>query len=51
MFEILSEVAKTFVEENVQLESWQWMGNSFAVDHRYADDLIAGMKEYGLTVL
>jgi hypothetical protein len=33
------------------LESWQWFSNeAFAVGHRYANDLIAGMQEDGLLV-
>jgi hypothetical protein len=42
--------AQEWVNENVQLEGWQWLGNGFAVDPRYADQLIAGMEEAGLVV-
>lgn len=51
VFTICSEAGRAWVEENVYLESWQWLGNrSFAVDHRYADQLAAGMEEAGLNV-
>ena len=28
-----SDRAKEWVDENVGLEPWQWLGDSFAVDH------------------
>ena len=44
--------AKTWVAENVHLESWQkWAGNSFVVDHHYADQIAQGMKEAGLKLM
>lgn len=47
-FLLFSEAAKDWVVENVQLEAWQWMGTStFIIDHRYADQLIAGMEDAG----
>lgn len=50
MFHPISEDAKAWVDENVQLESYQWMGPRFAVEHRYASQLVQGMMEQGLTV-
>lgn len=50
MVEPVSETALTWVEENVGLESWQWMGDAFAVEHRYIENLVAGMQDAGLTV-
>ena len=43
----LTETCKRWIYENVSLESWQWLGNSFAVDHHYADNLIEGMMDDG----
>jgi hypothetical protein len=40
--------AKQWVNQNVGLESWQWLGCSFAVDHHFIDDLFDGMVESGL---
>ena len=40
----VTELAKKWVNENVQVESWQWLGQGFAVDHRYAPDLLQGME-------
>lgn len=34
----------------IQTEPWQWMGASLCVDHRFADDLIAVMRNEDLTV-
>ncbi len=49
-FEPLTEAAKDWIEENVQAESWQFMGSSLCVEHRYAGDLAAGMIADGLVV-
>lgn len=51
LFILISAAAIAWVEENVQTEGWQWMGrNTFAVDHRFASDLIEGLQAAGLTV-
>jgi hypothetical protein len=42
--------AVEWVSENVAVESWAWLGRSFAVDPRYVDDLISGMVDFGLVV-
>lgn len=42
--------AKDWVEENVPLESWQWLGGAFAVEPQYVADLLIGMNESGLAV-
>jgi hypothetical protein len=50
-FFVLTEAAQTWVDERVSLEPYQWMGKaSFVVEHRYAQDLVAGMQREGLTV-
>lgn len=51
LFRLNTDAAEAFVDENVQLANWQWLGNrSFAVEHRYAWDVIAGMLDEGLKV-
>ncbi len=50
MFCPATEAAKAWVNEHVQLEGWQWLGNAFAVDHRYAGELVEAMQEAGLVV-
>lgn len=51
LFQLLTDAAQAFVSENVQLESWQWLGNSaFACDPRFAPELVRGMVESGLAV-
>ncbi len=49
-FHLLSQNAKTFVDENVQAEGWQFMGDALCVDHRFAGDLAEGMRENGLVL-
>ena len=40
--------AKNWINDNVQIEPWQLMGNAFAVDHHYIEDLVQGMVNAGL---
>lgn len=47
----LSGAARQWMEENVPTESWQWLGSSLSVEHRYVENLIAGMQDAGLTVV
>ena len=37
--------AKRFCEEDIEIESWQWMGESFHVDHRMASGLISFLQD------
>jgi len=47
----LTEDARQWVNQHVQLEAWQWDGDAFAVDGTaYAADLAEGMEADGLTV-
>ena len=46
----LTAEARRFAEENVALESWQWLGDAFAVEPRYVGDLVDGMEAEGLEV-
>jgi hypothetical protein len=40
--------AHDWLKENVQAENWQWTGPSLAIDVRYLDDIVQGMKEEGI---
>ena len=42
--------ASACLDDNVDLEDWQWLGRGFAVEHRYAGPLIEGMVADGLRV-
>ena len=46
----LSDAAREWVDEHVQLEDWQWMGNAFSVDRHYIENLVEGMIGDGLVV-
>ena len=50
MFRPLTRKAQAWVKANVPLESWQWFGGAFSVDHHYAGQLAQGMKEDGLAI-
>jgi hypothetical protein len=42
--------AKKWTDENVQLESYQWLGFRFAVEHRFAENLCWGITRDGLSI-
>lgn len=46
----MSPTARKWVDENVQPESWQWLGASFACEPRYLPSLIDGMQDEGLMI-
>ena len=48
-FQPVSKKALELVDE-LDLEDWQWLGGSFAVDHRPARDLARYFVSEGLTV-
>lgn len=50
MFECHNQEVQRFAEDNLALEDWQWMGNSFAVEHRYAADTAQLFIDNGFTV-
>ena len=45
-----SKAAEEWIEANVQYEPWQRLGRSLNVDHRYAEALLQGIVNDGLTV-
>lgn len=46
----LSPAAREWVEENVQVEPWAWMGLGFAVEPRLVEGLMSLAAEQGLEV-
>lgn len=46
----LSREASDWVEENVQSEPWQWLGEALCVDHRMARGLIDAVITEGFSV-
>lgn len=50
MFTPITTLAQEWVRDHLSLEGWQWLGASFAVDHRFARPLAEGMAEDGLLV-
>jgi len=45
-----TDKARLWINENVYLEPWQWLGGNFAVDHRAIEDLTLCMSGSGLTI-
>ncbi len=47
----LTDAAREFVEDKVVLEDWNcWAGGGFAVEHRFAADLVSGIEAEGLVI-
>ena len=50
VFNPLTPAAKEWFDENVESESWQWLGTSLVVDHGFAMGLIQGIEDAGLAI-
>lgn len=48
-FTPVSKNAKEWFEANVETASYQWLGNTVWVEDRYAQDLLDGLTEAGLS--
>jgi hypothetical protein len=46
----LTSAASARLADNVDAESWQWMGGAPAVDRRYVDGLIDAVQDAGVGV-
>ena len=44
----MTATARSWIEENVATESWQWIGGSLAVEPRCVPNLAEGMQAAGL---
>lgn len=49
-FEPLSPAARDWLDENVESEGWQWLGNILWVDDRFGGDLQWGAEDAGLVI-
>lgn len=50
LFRPLTPKAKKWIEKNVNIEPYMWMGDAFGCEHRRAPDLASGMIKAGLVV-
>ena len=51
LFALQTDAAREWVDEHVQHEPYQWLGmNNLVVGHRFASDLVEGMRAAGLAV-
>lgn len=46
----ISSEAKDWVRKNVEVESWQYLGEGFAIEKRYLERLLEGFVENGFVV-
>ena len=49
-FEPKTESAKSFVRTDLDVQGWQWLGQSFGVDHRLANDLVTALEGEGFVL-
>jgi hypothetical protein len=50
LFTPMTPDARQWIEENVHVEPWQWIGCSVACEPRCLDQIVEGMQEDGLIV-
>jgi len=50
LFTPLTERAKNFTDTDLDVQGWQWMGASFAVDHSLAHNLASALIDEGFVV-
>lgn len=46
----LTETGEEWICENLASEPWQWLGNALCIEHRFAYEIVTGMKNDGLVV-
>jgi hypothetical protein len=46
----VSEAARTWVDENVASEPWQWLGDALCLDARCARDLLSAIAAEGFEI-
>jgi hypothetical protein len=49
-FEPRTESANRFVRTDLDVQGWQWLGQSFGVDQRLVNDLIAALEGEGFVL-
>lgn len=49
-FEPKTDTAKGFVGNDLDVQGWQWLGQSFGVDHRLGSDLVAALEGEGFVL-
>jgi len=47
MLQPLTQKCREWIDENVYVESWQWLNGMLAIDHHFIEDIQVGMLEAG----
>ena len=50
MLKPVSDAGRKWMDNNLQPESWQWIGGALGVEHRFVVDILDGMQEDGLII-
>ncbi len=45
-----NDSAKSWLDDNVQSEPYQWLGKSLCIEPRYIENLMAGIEDAGYTI-
>ncbi len=43
----ITDICKKWIEDNLCLESWQWLGDVACIEHRYIETILEGITEAG----
>lgn len=46
----LTASGREWLDEHIESESWQWYAGGLCVDHRYAANIVHGMRDDDLAV-
>jgi len=46
----VTETAENWIDDNLQVESWQKLGKGVGVGHRYIGKIVEGMQSAGLVI-
>ena len=49
-FKPISENAKTFTNEDLGIEGWQWLGDFFGIDANLANNLVSDLEIEGFVL-
>ena len=48
LIELMTQEAEEWVNENLALEPWQWLGGNIGIEHRFVENILYGMTDDGL---
>jgi hypothetical protein len=46
----MTDAARAWADENLVLDQWQWFGGAIAIEHRYVENIVEGIRGDGMEV-